>query len=350
VVFREQYQIVRDLITPQVVGVVVGLMAIAIGATIFLGYSVGVLRRQAFTGLLFGQYRLKRMLGAGGMGEVRLAEHVLLKRPCAIKVIHPSRANDPDSLARFEREVRAAAELTHPNTIAIYDYGRADDGSFYYVMEYLPGMTLAELVEWHGPLPAERVVYLLRQVCGALGEAHANGLIHRDIKPGNIIATQRGGAFDFIKLLDFGLVKPAAGNAAHQLTQDNVIAGSPLFMSPEQTIAGRELDPRSDLYSLGAVAYFLLTGRPPFPGDSAIEIIVAHARDAVTPPSHINNAVPKDLEAVVLRCLAKDREARFQTARELEVALAACDSCDHWNQEAAEQWWREHPAGIFAER
>lgn len=339
-VYRQQFP---DTVSPETLVIIVGLMTISVGGTIFLGYIVGVMRKEAFTGRLFGQYRLKKMLGAGGMGEVRLAEHVLLKRPCAIKVIHPSRASDPDALARFEREVRAAAELTHPNTIAIYDYGRADDGSFYYVMEYLPGLTLAEFVERHGPLPPERVVYLLRQVCAALAEAHARGLIHRDIKPGNIIVTERGGAFDFVKLLDFGLVKPAAGNASHQLTQENVIAGSPLFMSPEQSIAGRELDPRSDLYSLGAVAYFLLTGRPPFSGESAMEIIVAHARDAVTPPSQINNTVPKDLELVVLRCLAKDRQGRFQTARELEGALAACDSCGHWNQEAAEHWWREHP-------
>ena len=342
-VYRQQFQLVGELVTPQVVGVVVGLMTIAVGGTIFLGHTVGVLRKQVFTGRLFGQYRLKELLGAGGMGEVRLAEHVLLKRPCAIKVIHPSRANDPEALARFEREVRAAAELTHPNTIAIYDYGRADDGSFYYVMEYLPGLTLAELVERHGPLPPQRVIYLIRQVCGALTEAHARGLIHRDIKPGNIIVTQRGGVFDFVKLLDFGLVKPAAGNASsNQLTQQNVIAGSPLFMSPEQSIAGRELDPRSDLYSLGAVAYFLLTGQPPFKGDSAMEIIVAHARDAVRSPTQLNSEIAKDLEDVVLRCLAKDREARFHNANELDRALAACESASRWNHDAAARWWSEH--------
>jgi serine/threonine-protein kinase len=342
-VYRQQFPLMRDAVSPETLGVIVGLMAIAVGGTIFLGYSVGVLRKQAFSGRLFGQYRLKKLLGSGGMGEVRLAEHVLLKRPCAIKVIHPSRANDPDALARFEREVRAAAELTHPNTIAIYDYGRADDGSFYYVMEYLPGLTLADLVDRYGPLPAERVIYLLRQVCGALAEAHARGLIHRDIKPGNIIVTERGGSADFAKLLDFGLVKPAASDASHQLTQENVIAGSPLFMSPEQSTAGRGLDPRSDLYSLGAVAYFLLTGEPPFSGTSTMEIIVAHARDAVRPPSQRNAAVPKDLEDVVLRCLVKDPESRFPTAGELDHALAACESSGKWNDAAAAQWWSQRP-------
>jgi serine/threonine-protein kinase len=194
-------------------------------------------------------------------------------------------------------------------------------------------------------LPPERVIYLIRQVCGALSEAHARGLIHRDIKPGNIIVTQRGGVPDFVKLLDFGLVKPAAGvGSSQQLTQENVIAGSPLYMSPEQSIAGRNLDGRSDLYSLGAVAYFLLTGQPPISGDSAMEIIVAHARDAVRPPSELRSDVPKALEDVVLRCLAKDREARFRDARELDQALAACATSGRWNHDAAAQWWSERLA------
>jgi serine/threonine-protein kinase len=285
------------------------------------------------------------------MGEVRLAEHLLLKRPCAIKVIHPSHATDANALARFEREVRAAAELTHPNTIAIYDYGRADDGSFYYVMEYLPGLTLAELVERHGPLPPERIIHLLRQVCGALGEAHARGLVHRDIKPGNIIVTQRGGVFDFVKLLDFGLVKPVSDDvSANQLTQENVITGSPLFMSPEQSLAGREVDGRSDLYALGGVAYFLMTGQPPFAGRSAMEMLVAHARDTVTPPSRLNAALPPDLERLTLRCLEKSADKRFQTADELERSLADCESAGRWTQEQAAQWWRERASAAQLRR
>jgi serine/threonine-protein kinase len=241
--------------------------------------------------------------------------------------------------------VRAAAELTHPNTIAIYDYGRTDDGTFYYVMEYLPGLTLAQMIERHGPLPPDRIIHLLRQVCGALGEAYACRLVHRDIKPGNIIVTERGGAFDFVKLLDFGLVKPAADNApANQLTQENITAGSPLYMSPEQTLAGSELDGRSDLYALGAVAYFLMTGQPPFAGRSALEVIVAHARDTVTPPSRLNAVVPMDLESLTLRCLEKSADKRFQTAEELEQALADCELAGRWTQERAAEWWRERAA------
>jgi serine/threonine-protein kinase len=208
-------------------------------------------------------------------------------------------------------------------------------------MEYLPGLTLAELVEQHGPLLPERVIHLLRQVCGALGEAHARGLVHRDVKPGNIIVTERGGVFDFVKLLDFGLVKPATGSTASDLTRENMIAGSPMYMSPEQSIAGRELDGRSDLYALGAVAYFLMTGQPPFAGPSTMEIIVAHARDTVIPPSQLNAAVPVDLEKLTLRCLEKSVDNRFQTAEELEQALADCELAGRWTQDQAAAWWRE---------
>jgi len=338
--WRIEYPAVADVVNLRGILIIATIMAIGAGGAVFLGRAIGALRKQALSGRRFGQYRLKELLGAGGMGEVRLAEHLLLKRPCAIKVIHPNRASDPTALARFEREVRAAAELTHPNTIAIYDYGRAEDGSFYYVMEYLPGLTLAELVELHGALPPERVIYLIRQVCGALAEAHARGLIHRDVKPGNIIVTERGGAFDFVKLLDFGLVKPAPDPAvARHVTQENTVAGSPLFMSPDQSVSGLVLDSRSDLYSLGAVTYFLLTGQPPFSGRSPMEVIVAHARDPVRPPSQLNAAVPKALEDVVVRCLAKEAKDRFQSASELDRALACCESADCWTHERAANWW-----------
>ena len=200
------------------------------------------------------------------MGEVYLAEHRLLKRPCAVKLIHPHRASDPHLLQRFEREVQATAQLTHTNTVEMFDYGHTEDGTFYYVMEYLPGLSLAELVEKHGPLPPARAVHLLMQTCDALSEAHSRGLIHRDIKPGNIFSAQRGGYYDVAKLLDFGLAKPiSADSVPVQLTQDGSITGSPLYMSPEQAIGDSEPDERSDIYSLGAVAYYLLTGRPPFP-------------------------------------------------------------------------------------
>ena len=219
------------------------------------------------------------------MGEVYLAEHQLLKRPCAVKLIRPDRVTDPTALARFEREVRLTATLSHPNTVEIYDYGRTEDGTYYYVMEYLPGLSLAELVDRHGPLPPGRAVYLLRQVCQALREAHAAGLIHRDIKPSNIFAARRGGMDDVAKLLDFGLVLPAAWTVAPHLSEEGQILGTPLFMSPEQAMGGRPLDERSDIYSLGAVAYYLLTGRPPFDADGGLRVMIAHVHDPVVPPS-----------------------------------------------------------------
>jgi serine/threonine-protein kinase len=242
-------------------------MAVAVAMATYGSHRIEVLRQEAFEARKLGQYQLKRRLGSGGMGEVYLAEHALLRRPCALKLIRPERAGDPQHLRRFEREVQATATLTHPSTVEIYDYGHAADGTFYYVMEYLPGLNLDELVKQHGPLPAARAIHLLRQVCGALAEAHAIGLVHRDIKPGNVLACQRGGRHDVAKLLDFGLVQThtlAGGGAeASRLTQTGAIAGTPAYMSPEQAAGKADLDARSDIYSLGAVAYFLLTGRPP---------------------------------------------------------------------------------------
>ncbi len=321
-------------------------LAILLGGvaiSVFGSYTVNALRVEAFEARRLGQYQLGDQIGAGGMGEVYLAEHQLLKRPCAIKLIHPDDASDPTALARFEREVRTTARLSHPNTIEIYDYGRTEDGMFYYVMEYLRGLSLDDLVEEHGPLPAGRVIYLLRQACRALSEAHAAGLIHRDLKPANIFAAERGGAFDFVKLLDFGLVKTlAAGLDDVKLSREGSIAGSPLFMSPEQTL-GEPVDLRSDLYSLGAVAYFLLTGLPPFPGESATRVMIAHARDPVPPPTRHRPETPADLEGVVLRCLAKRPADRYPDAESLDQALASCADAGAWSADRAAQWWREHP-------
>jgi serine/threonine-protein kinase len=274
------------------------------------------------------------------MGEVYLAEHQFLKRPCALKVIRPGKAVDPRTLERFMREVQLTATLSHPNTVEIYDYGRAEDGTYYYVMEYLPGLSLAELVERHGPLPPARAVYLLRQVCGALGEAHAAGLIHRDIKPSNIFAARRGGMDDVAKLLDFGLVRPAAAARASHLSEEGQILGTPPFMSPEQATGGRELDERGDIYALGAVAYHLLTGRPPFDEAGGIAALIAHARDPVLPPSRVRAGIPEDLERVVLRCLAKDPADRYPDAEGLERALGECACAGEWDQRRAAQWWR----------
>jgi len=325
----------------------VPLPLVAVFIAVYGVHVIAAIRREAFKSRQLGQYQLTTKLGAGGMGEVYRAEHQLLKRPCAVKLIKPSKAADADTLARFEREVQATARLTHWNTVEIYDYGHADDGTFYYAMELLPGLSLEELVRYHGPLPPERGVHLLRQVCKALREAHAKGLIHRDIKPANIIAAERGGVYDVAKLLDFGLVREQQAVAANSAERPGTFSGSPLFMCPEQAKSYDRLDARSDIYSLGAVAYFLLTGRPPFEGDSMWEVINAHAQSPLKPPAEVNPDIPTDLELVIIRCLAKLPANRFQDMQALDDALAACACDGQWTEARARQWWQQRPKPIF---
>jgi serine/threonine-protein kinase len=324
-------------------GFLLGVTAMALfvsaALAVFGSFKISTLQREALAARQLGQYRLQERLGAGGMGEVYLAEHRLLKRPCAVKLIHPERASDPQLLLRFEREVQATARLSHPNTVEVYDYGHTEDGTFYYVMEYLPGLSLDELVSRHGPLPPARVVHYLRQLCGALREAHQAGLVHRDIKPSNIIACNPGGLCDVVKLLDFGLVRPPDPGERGRLTKEGLILGTPDFMSPEQARGQDTLDARSDLYSLGAVAYFLLAGRSPFPGRSVLDTLLAHLHEAPGPPS-AQGAVPADLEAVVLRCLAKVPAERFADAEALDRALAQCQCAGQWTEEQARRWWQ----------
>lgn len=291
-----------------------------------------------------GHYTLKRKLGEGGMGEVFLAEHKLLKRPCAVKFIRADLAANQAIALRFEREVRAMTALTHFNTVRIYDYGRADDGSFYYVMEYLEGLTLDALVRSYGPLEPARVVYLFRQVCGALTEAHAAGLVHRDLKPGNILVATLGGQHDIAKLLDFGLVHDlSATETDPRLTQTGTVLGTPAYMCPEQAGGDAAIDARGDVYSLGAVAFFALTGRPPFDAQTVGKLLAAHLTQ--TPPSvmEINKEIPIDLAFVVERCLAKNPSERFQTAAELERALATCGCAGDWSATCGTSWWAARP-------
>jgi len=320
------------------------MMTVGAVSSVYGTHMINALRSEAFELRQLGRYRLCRLLGSGGMGEVYLGEHQLLKRPCAIKVIRPHKAADPQALARFEREVQATARLSHWNTVEIFDYGRTNDGTFYYVMEYLPGLSLGELVDRYGPLPASRVIYLLLQTCDALGEAHAMGLIHRDIKPGNVFSAQRGGLYDVAKLLDFGLVKRVVNTTSVQLTQEGAITGSPLYMSPEQAMGETEPDARADIYSLGALAYFLLTGTPPFEGTRAIQVIIAHAHEAVVPPSQLRADIPPDVERVVLRCLAKDPADRYESAAVLSAALADCADAGAWTRADAATWWQSQGA------
>lgn len=321
----------------------VGLKMVLGGAVAIFGvYTINVLRTEAFHAKQLGQYRLSRSLGAGGMGEVYLAHHYLMKRPCAIKIIRPEKAGDSNVLARFEREVHASSKLSHWNNIDIYDYGRTDDGTFYYVMEYLPGLNVSDLVHRFGPLPPGRVIHLLRQICDALSEAHSQGMIHRDIKPANVFAAKRGGFYDVAKLLDFGLAKPIASEEDSSLTQEGMITGSPLFMSPEQASGEHEPDARSDIYSVGILAYFMLTGHAPFEYDRPIKVIIAHAHEPVVPPSEKVTSVPHDLEAIVMRCLAKDPEDRFQSIRDVAADLEKCESFGTWRQDDAVLWWTEN--------
>jgi eukaryotic-like serine/threonine-protein kinase len=320
------------------------IMAVGSAIAIFGSYKINTLQQEAVEAKKLGQYILKRKLGAGGMGEVYLAEHQLLRRPSAIKLIRPDQAGDPANFTRFEREVRATATLTHFNTVEIFDYGSTEDGTFYYVMEYLPGLSLQELVDQYGPVPPERAVHFLRQICGALREAHEVGIIHRDIKPSNIIACERGGVHDVAKLLDFGLVQctGVAKQRDNKLTVMGTIVGSPPFMSPEQATGREDLDQRTDIYSLGGVAYFLLTGKAPFERDTAMQMMMAHTYEPLVPPQALRADIPEDLQKVLVHCLEKDATKRFQDAESLERALAQCSVANLWTEERAAQWWNEH--------
>ena len=295
------------------------------------------LRSQA---LQLGQYTLDRMIGQGGMGEVYRAHHALLRRETAIKLMRPDRPGvDVD---RFEREVTAMSRLTHPNTVAVFDYGRSPDGVFYYAMEYLgDGLNLEQLVQRHGALPAGRVIHILAQVCGALHEAHSAGIVHRDIKPANIILCERGAMPDVAKVVDFGLAKELT-----QKTGDTkqIILGTPEYLAPEAATDPTSARGPADLYALGAVGYFLLTGQKVFEGRSGIDALVQHVTATPRPPSELV-PVPADLEALVLACLAKSPAAR-PTAAALQLALRALPPSPGWDDAEAARWWREvHAAG-----
>jgi serine/threonine protein kinase len=273
------------------------------------------------------------------MGTVYKARHALLRRPTAVKLLHPEAICDA-VLARFEREVQLTSGLSHPNTVAIYDYGRTSGGTFYYAMEYLDGVNLDELVKKYGPLPEARAVYILRQVCASLAEAHAAGLVHRDVKPANILLTFRGGQHDFVKVLDFGLARHAGQRHDVSVTSTDIVAGTPLYVSPEAVTQPANIDARADVYAIGAVAYYLLTGSPVFVAPSAAEICLMHVTQ--TPEalsSRTQRPVSAALEALVLRCLAKAREDRPDDAAELLDLLETCPVSGRWTAADASYWW-----------
>jgi hypothetical protein len=284
-----------------------------------------------------GPYRLLRKLDEGGMGEVYLAEHEFLKRPCAVKLV---RSGDRGASARFDREVQAAAALSHPNTITIFDSGHTRDGIPYCAMEYLPGLCVADIVQTSGPMPASRAVHIGRQVCGALAEAHGLGLVHRDLSPANVFVSVLGGRCDVAKVLDFGVVGQVAA-AGGATAAETAVAGTPEYVAPEQAVAGHGIDGRADVYGLGALLYFLVTGSPPFQRDTPADVLRAHLAESVTPPRELVADIPADLETVILRCLAKRPADRYADARAVAEALGACVCATDWNEVRAEAWWRE---------
>jgi len=319
-----------------------------VGARVVYGLGAEVTRAREL-----GSYRLEERLGAGGMGEVWRARHRLLARPAAIKLMRPevfggsSPERQSELQARFEREAQATASLRSPHTIELYDFGVSDDGAFYYVMEFLDGFDLDTLVQKFGPVSEERAAHFLMQVCHSLAEAHEAGLVHRDIKPANVYVCRYGREVDFVKVLDFGLVKSHGPEGATELnlTRDHAVGGTPAFMAPEQVMGDRPLDGRSDIYAVGCLGYWLVTGEPVFTGRTAIEIMMHHAQTVPVPPSaRTEVAISKRFDAVVLACLEKDPNARPATADALAAELASI-GLTAWTPEKRLQWWDAHHPG-----
>lgn len=319
-----------------------------VGVSVVISHVVITLGRQVAKAREMGSYQLGELLGRGGMGEVYKAAHRMLARPAAIKLIRPEMLGGRDpgvaaqAIARFRREAEAAAQLRSAHSVALYDFGVTEDRTFYLVMEFLDGMDLESLVRQHGPMPASRVVHILRQVCDSLDEAHARGLVHRDIKPANIHLGRVGRHQDFVKVLDFGLVKTASVSAAPTLaSMEGVIMGTPAYMAPEMAL-GEHVDGRADLYALGCVAYYLLCGQQVFAGDTALKVITQHLQAAPVPPSaRTELPIPPTLEHLVLACLAKKPDDRPPHARQLAQALDAIEGAA-WSEEDAGRWWRQH--------
>jgi eukaryotic-like serine/threonine-protein kinase len=311
-------------------------------------HIIARLGRQVSKAKALGSYQLGEVLGQGGMGEVHLATHRMLARPAAIKMIRAEVLGaSPTGAAkvireRFRREAQAAAALRSPHTIELYDFGVNDNGTFYYVMELLDGLDLEALVERFGPVPAERAVHFLQHACLSLGEAHAGGMIHRDVKPSNLYATRLGLTVDFVKILDFGLVKNIGPQPDSTLTAPQVAPGTPTYMAPEIAM-GEKPDQRADIYSLGCVAFWLLTGQLVFGGRNPAEIMNKHVQDDPTPPSKRTELeIPPALDELVLACLAKQRDLRPANGEELGRLLGAIKLEQEWSQERARRWWDTH--------
>jgi eukaryotic-like serine/threonine-protein kinase len=313
---------------------------------LFTGAACGVIARvvhrlqsEVQVAKRLGQYELAEKIGEGGMGVVYRARHAMMKRPVAIKLLPPEAAGQ-DAIARFEREVQLTSQLSHPNTVVIHDYGRTNEGVFYYVMEFIEGATLEHVSIASGPMPSGRVVHILEMVAGALGEAHEHGLVHRDIKPANILLGPRGGEPDVAKVLDFGLARPI--HTRPDVTRKGIMMGTPLFMSPEAMRSPERVDARSDLYSLGALAYYLLSGFYVFDGKTVLEVCGQHLHAMPKPLFDLVPGIDTELEKLVLRCLAKDPAERPASARALCDALSRCPSRGDWTSDMARAWWAMH--------
>jgi serine/threonine protein kinase len=343
----EAYELLTKILQSSLL--LVGLAILFGGTTAMAAWSNLRLQKAVRHARQLGQYTKKELIGQGGMGKVYRATHAFLRRDTAVKVLNGQEA-DPDTVARFEREVQLTSELTHPNTIQIYDFGRTPEDEFYYAMEFLPGLDLARLVHVAGPLGVARTVHILLQACGSLKEAHDRGLIHRDIKPSNIMVCERGGLYDTVKVLDFGLAKRVAAGRG-QITQQGQIGGTPLYIAPERILTPDQVDARSDLYSLGCVAFYLLTGQDVFHADSLLGKLneVLH-----TPPARPSQTsavdLPAELENLVVACLQKLPENRPARIDDLTATLQKIAREHPWTQVEARRWWQQHEGQVLAHR
>jgi hypothetical protein len=322
-----------------------GALGFSVALTLLSSITLARARRDSRQ---MGQYEISKQIGEGGTSKVYLAHHTLLKRPTAVKVLTPSEDLPQEAIRRFEREVRAACRLTHPNTIEIFDFGHTPEGTFYYAMEYLPGLTLADVVSLSGPLPVGRVITILRQVLASLREAHGQGLVHRDIKPQNIMLCQRGGEYDFVKVLDFGLVWNPDDEAETRITNPQRIVGTPLYMAPERFTSSLTPDVRSDIYSLGAVAYLLLSGRPIFRNVTGLELLGQVMHGFPDRLSELVPLLPIELEQLIMNSLSRDIAQRPASVAGMLEVLETIRDVLPWTRQMAQSWWERYAPGTFA--
>jgi eukaryotic-like serine/threonine-protein kinase len=328
------------------ISLAVSWCSVAVAVSAMISRTLYGLRKEISQVRQLGQYTLQEKIGEGGMGVVYRATHAMLRRPAAIKLILKEHASEAD-LLRFEREVQLTSRLAHPNTVSIFDYGRTSEGVFYYAMEYLDGMDLDRLIKADGPIEPQRAIHILAGVCGALEEAHALGLVHRDIKPANIVLTERPDEPDVVKVVDFGLARPLGRQQLAASDFSAALVGTPLYLAPEAVTSPETVDGRADLYAVGAVAYFLLTGRPVFEAATVVELCSKHLLAQPTPPSqHLPRPLSADLESLVLACLAKDRDARPLSAAILRAALLSCEDAVRYDPQIARAWWNGRGAEL----